>query len=253
MTGGTVNKLNLRAAVAAVVLLAMSSAARAQWVVFDPTNFAQNFITAAKAVKGEIYQDTNIAYQYQMMANQLLQATNLNPTAMKAQYDQISGDLTSINKYVTNLTDLYGNLQQGSQYISHVQNLISSSGKSPSQWLSDMNELYKQGDATATKLFQMGNDVSSHTQTLAQRRADLQSQLSLSPTQEATAQLTTHYLDIVSSQMSDLLNMTAAKTQGDAQKQAIDSAAATDRASAAAAFATQQDAERTRLNALPTN
>ncbi|MCX5545408.1 DUF4141 domain-containing protein [Paraburkholderia sp. CNPSo 3076] len=246
-------KTVFRAALAAAMLLGVSSAAQAQLVVFDPTNFAQNFITAAKAVKGEIYQDTNIAYQYQMMANQLLQATNLNPTAMKAQYDQITGDISQVKQYVGNLNDLYGSLQQGSQYITHVQNLISTSGKSPSQWLSDMNALYKQGDATATQLFQLGNDVSSHTQTLAQRRADLQSQLSLTPTQEATAQLTTHYLDIVSSQNSDMLQMMAAKTQGDAQKQAIDNATAKDRAAAAQAYTTQQDAERAALNSLSTN
>jgi type IV secretion system protein TrbJ len=250
MTGETVKKLNLCAAVAAAMLLAMSSAAQAQWVVFDPTNFAQNFVTAAKAVRGEIYQDTNIAYQYQMMANQLLQATNLDPTAMKAAYDEISTDISTMNQYVGQLQDLYGNLQQGSQYIGHVQNLISTSGKTPSQWLSDMNELYKQGDATATRLFQMGNDVSSHTQTIAQRRAALQSQLKLSPTQEATAQLTTHYLDIVSSQMSDLLNMTAAKTQADAQQDASDNQAAKDRAAAAAEFTARQDAERAHLGSL---
>ncbi|WP_321959789.1 DUF4141 domain-containing protein [Paraburkholderia sp. J69-1] len=234
----------------AAMLLCVSTAARAQWVVFDPTNFAQNVITAAKAVKGEIYQDTNIIYQYQMMANQLLQAVNLNPTAMKAQYDQITGDISKMTSYVSTMQDLYGNLQQGSQYIGHVQNLISTSGKSPTQWLSDMNSLYKQGDATATKLFQLGNDVSSHVQTVAQRRADLQSQLSLSPTQEATAQLTTHYLDLVSSQFSDLLNMQAAKTQDDAQKQVIDNQAAKDRAAAAASFAARQEAERARLDTL---
>lgn len=246
-------KTVFRAAAAAALLLGVNSAAHAQLTVFDPSNFAQNVVTAGKAVKGEIYQNTNIMYQYQMMANQLLQAVNLNPAAMKAQYDQITGDITQVKQYVGTLNTLYGDLQQGSQYIGHVQNLISSSGKSPTQWLSDMNTLYKQGDATATKLFQLGNDVSSHTQTVAQRRAALQSQLSLSPTQEATAQLTTHYLDLVSSQFSDLLNMNAAKTQGDAQKQAIDNQSAKDRAAAAASFVAQQDAERARLDALPSN
>lgn len=243
----------LRAAATAAMLLCVSTTAHAQWIVFDPTNFAQNVITAAKAVKGEIYQDTNILYQYQMMANQLLQAVNLNPVAMKAQYDQITGDISKMTSYVGTMQELYGDLQQGRQYIGHVQNLISTSGKSPTQWLSDMNSLYKQGDATATRLFQLGNDVSSHVQTVAQRRADLQSQLSLSPTQEATAQLTTHYLDLVSSQFSDLLNMQAAKTQDDAQKQVVDNQIAKDRAAAAQAYMDKQDAERAALNALPAN
>lgn len=243
-------KTVLRATIAAAVLLGVSAAAHAQLTVFDPTNFAKNTVTATEAVKGEVYQNTNILYQYQMMSSQLLQAVNLNPAAMKAQYDEITGDISQLKQYVGTLNTLYGDLQQGSQYISHVQNLISSSGKSPTQWLSDMNSLYKQGDATATKLFQLGNDVTSHIQTVAQRRADLQTQLSMSPTQQATAQLTTHYLDLTTSQLSDLNNLMAAKTQVDAQKQAIDNQAAKDRAAAAAAYTTQQDNERAALNAI---
>ena len=245
------NTTVFRALVAAATLLCVSSAAQAQWIVFDPTNFGQNVITAAKAVKGEIYQDTNIAYQYQMMANQILQATNLNPVAMKAQFDQITGDISKVNQYVSNLQNMYGTLQQGGAYITHVQNLISTSGKSPTQWLSDMNELYKQGSASATSLFQMGNDINQHIQTLAQRRSALQSQLSLTPTQQATAELTTHYLDIVTSQNSDLLQMMAAKTQNDAQQQASTTAAAQNRLSAAQAYTSQQDAERAAFDALP--
>jgi type IV secretion system protein TrbJ len=244
-------KTLFRAVVATATLLCVSTAARAQLTVFDPTNFVQNFITAAKAVQGEIYQNTNIAYQYQMTANQLLQATNLNPTAMKAQFDQITGDISKISSLTSTLAQLYGSLQQGSSYITHVQNLISTSGKSPTQWLSDMNALYKQGDATATNLFQMGNNVLQHTETLAQRRSDLQSQLSLTPTQQATAQLTTHYLDIVSSQNSDMLQMMAAKTQNDAQQQASTNAAAKDRLSAAQSYTAQQAIERSTFDALP--
>ncbi|CAG9254962.1 Type VI secretion protein [Paraburkholderia unamae] len=240
----------LRAALAAGLAIGACQSALA-FTVFDPTNFVKNTITAAEAVKGEIYQDTNIVYQYQMMANQLLQATNLNPVAMKAAYDEITGDISKARSLTTTLTSLYGSLKQGSEYITHVQNLISTSGKSPTQWLSDMNALLKQNDSTAKNLFQMGNDVMQHTQDLAQRRADLQSQLSLSPTQQATAELTTHYLDIVTSQNADLLNMMASKTQADAQKQAADNISAEDRASAAQSFTAEQDAERAALDALP--
>lgn len=244
-------KILLQAAVVASLAIGACQSTFATMIVFDPTNFAKNAMTAAEAVKGEIYQNTNIVYQYQMMANQLLQATNLNPVAMKAQFDQITGDISKVNQYVSNLQSLYGTLQQGGAYITHVQNLISTSGKSPTQWLSDMNALYKQGSASATSLFQMGNDVNQHIQTLAQRRSALQSQLSLTPTQQATAELTTHYLDIVTSQNSDLLQMMAAKTQNDAQQQASTTAAAQNRLSAAQAFTAQQDAERAAFDALP--
>ena len=227
--------------------------AYAQLTVFDPSNFSQNIITAAKAVKGEIYQDTNIVYQYQMEANQLLQSTGLDPTAMKAQYDEITGDISQVNQYKDTLTQLYGSLQQGATWLNHAQTLIASSGKTPTEWYSDMNALYTQGNSAATNLFQMGNNVFNHTQQLAQRRADLQSQLSLTPTAQATASLTTHYLDIVSSQNADLIQMTAAKQQVDAQDRALAVSQQQAKMQAMQYFTTQQDAERAQFDALPSN
>lgn len=221
-----------------------SQAAHAQLTVIDPTNLIQNTITALKSIKTEVYQDSNIAYQYQMMANQLLQATNLDPTAMKAQYDQITGDISKYKQLADNATSLYGDLQNGNQWLSHVQTMISRSGKSNAQWFADMGTLYNQRDSQATQLMQTGNNVLKHVQALAQRRQDLQSQMTLTPTAQATAELTTHYLDIVSSQMSDLLQMTAGKAQKDAQQQSVDNEEDKTRFANAKAFLDQQAAER---------
>jgi P-type conjugative transfer protein TrbJ len=233
-----------RLALTAGMTLCISHSAYAQWVVIDPSNLIQNTITALKAVKTEVYQDSNIAYQYQMMANQLLQATNLDPAAMKAQYDQISGDISMYKQLASTASDLYGDLQNGNQWLSHVQTLISRSGKSNAQWFADMGTLYNQRDNQATQLMQTGNNVVQHIQTLSKRRQELQSQMSLTPTAQATAELTTHYLDIVSSQMSDLLQMTANKTQKDAQQQTADNAEDKARSANAKSFLDQQAAER---------
>ncbi|TDN59030.1 DUF4141 domain-containing protein [Paraburkholderia sp. BL10I2N1] len=241
-------KILTRVALIAGLTLGVSQTAFAQWVVFDPTNFAQNVITAAKAVKGEIYQDTNIAYQYQMMANQLLQAKDLSPAAMQAQYSQITGEISKVNSLTSTLTNLYGNLQQGSAWLTHVQTLMARSGKSREQWFADMGTLYNQNDQAVKNMFQMGNDVMTHTQELAQRRQELQSQLALSPTQQATAELTTHYLDIVTSQNADLLQMNAAKAQQAAQQQSLANAQEQAKTAAMQSFTAQQASERAALN-----
>ena len=55
-----------RIAALCVMTLLPLSAAHAWGVVFDPTNFVKNTITAAEAVKSEVYQNTNLIYQYQM-------------------------------------------------------------------------------------------------------------------------------------------------------------------------------------------
>jgi P-type conjugative transfer protein TrbJ len=237
-------KIAARLALAAGLTFGISPAVFAQLTVIDPANLAQNMITAAKAVKTEVYQDTNVMYQYQMMANQLLQATNLNPAAMKAQYDEITGDIDKYKQLVTTVTGLYGDLDQGSQWLTHVQSLITRSGKSNEQWFEDMGTLYNQRDQQATALLQLGNNVMKHAQDLGQRRQDLQSQLALAPTAQATAQLTTHYLDVVSSQMNDLLQLTAGKQQRDAQQQSVSNANDKAKADAAKTFVNQQDAER---------
>jgi hypothetical protein len=71
----------------------------------------------------------------------------------------------------------------------------------------------------------------------------------MSPTMQATAQLTTHMLDIISSQNSDLLTMMAAKQRSDAVK---DSATVADQKATnagQAAIKAQQDRERAAFDA----
>ncbi|KVK87662.1 type VI secretion protein [Burkholderia ubonensis] len=233
----------LRVAAFAVSMF-VAQHASAQLTVFDPTNFAQNVITAAKAVKGEIYQNTNILYQYQMMANQLLQAQKLNPAAWKAAYDQITGDINKVKGLVGTLEGLYGDLKKGGEWVTQVQGLISRSGKSNAQWFSDMNTLIQQNDKLARNLFQMGSNVMQHTKEMAQRRQELQSQLSLSPTQQATAEITTHYLDIVTSQNADILQLNAAKAQKEAQKDAQQAEEDKEKSVDAEKFISKQQAER---------
>jgi hypothetical protein len=233
-----------RLATICMLTLLPLSAAHAFTTVFDPTNFVKNAQTAAEAVKSEVYQNTNLAYQYQMMLNQLKQATNLDPSAMLSQAKTISDDISGLNKYNSTLTSLYGGLQSNAQYLTKVVSLVTQSGKTPQQWLSDQSTLLQNNDATAKQLFQQGNDIISHVGVLAKRRQEIQDQLNLSPTQEATAQLTTHMLDIVSSQNGDLLQMMAAKQQSDAVDTQAKVADATAANAARATLQSRQDQER---------
>ena len=103
------------------------------------------------------------------------------------------------------MKSLYGGLQSNAEYATKVQALITQSGKTAAQWFADQNTLLQNNDKMARQLFQQGNDVISHVSMLAKRRQEIQDQLNMSPTMEATAQLTTHMLDIVASQNGDLL------------------------------------------------
>jgi hypothetical protein len=236
-------------AAAALVTFGFVQQSHAQLTVIDPTNLVQNTLSAIGAVKGEIYQDTNVAYQYQMMLNQLKQAVNLNPSAMLAQATTITNDISSLRKYTDSLKSLYGGLQDNAQYANKVQALITQSGKTTSQWFADQSTLIANNDTTAKQLFQQGNDVISHVGTLAKRRQEIQDQLNMSPTMEVTSQLTTHMLDIVASQNGDLLQMMASKQQSEAVAQSAKVADDMSNNDARIALKAQMDRERAAYDA----
>ncbi|MFM0027427.1 type VI secretion protein [Paraburkholderia madseniana] len=233
----------------AALTFGFAQQSNAQLAVIDPTNLIQNTMTAIGAVKGEVYQDTNLVYQYQMMLNQLKQATNLNPAAMLAQANTITNDISSLTKYTDSLKSLYGGLQSNAEYATKVQALITQSGKTPSQWFADQSTLISNNDQTAKQLFQQGNDVISHVNTLARRRQEIQDQLNMSPTMEVTSQLTTHMLDIVASQNGDMLQMMATKQQADSVAQAAKTADDQTNNNARIALQAQMDRERAAYNA----
>lgn len=238
----------------AVLALGSATQASAAMVVFDPTNYAENVITAAKAVQGEIYQNTNIIYQYSMMENQLLQATELPGAAMQAAFSQITTDITRAQNYGSTLSALYGGLDAGAAWISNVQSLITQSGKTPDQWFADQATLRASNDKAATAMFQQGNDVLTHVNQLSERRQALQTQLSTTQTQQATAALTTHYLDVVSGQNNDMLQMMASAQQRAAQKASVENAQNSANAAAMQQIIDSQSTQRSALNnAFPTS
>lgn len=200
-------KYLLRALVASTLFSNLVCVARADMLVFDPNNYAQNIITAAKSVAIEINSASQTVDQDSMLYQQLLSATKLPGAAMQAQLNVIQGDINASTSYLNTMQNLYGSLQSGSQWIQNVQGLVASSGKTPTQWLTDQATLAAQGSQAAINLFQSGNNIAQHQQTLMQQRQSLQTQLNLSQTQQATASLTTHYLDVISSQMTDLIQI----------------------------------------------
>jgi len=186
--------------------------------VFDAANFIKNTMTASQALKTEIYENTNIVYQNKMMLNQLQQAVGLDAVSMALQEKGIVEDIEKYQRYGQTLKDLYGNVADTADFLNNVQGLMATSGKSPDQWFRDQRTLLDTGDKTAKRLFGLGQAVTSNNQKLAKRRRDLQSDLELNQTAQATAQLTNQMLDVMSGQNADLLQLIGAKTEADAVK-----------------------------------
>ena len=82
------------AAVAAASLFAAAPAARAQFTVFDPTNYAQNVLQAARALQTVNNQITALQNQAQMLIGQARSLTSLpysSLAVLQAQVDRTRG------------------------------------------------------------------------------------------------------------------------------------------------------------------
>lgn len=236
-------KQALSAALVTLSLLLSPVAHASGWPVFDAANFIKNTMTAAQALKTEIYENTNIVYQSKMMLNQLQQAVGLDSVAMAAQAKGIQEDIKRFQDYGSADKDLYGSVTQTADFLSSVQGLVTASGKTPEQWFRDQRTLLATGDKTAKRLFDLGQDVTSNNKKLAERRRDLQSDLNLNQTAQATAQLTNQMLDVMAGQNADLLQLIGAKTQADAVKDQKENAAQTERTNNADQLQRVRDAQ----------
>ncbi|SPS02665.1 putative TrbJ-like protein [Cupriavidus taiwanensis] len=186
--------------------------------VIDVANLVQTTRTALQSLKTEIYENTNIAYQYRMMANQLLQATGMDPAHLTEQLDAIKDEIGKFDLYGVTLNDLYGAVSDNADYLSKVRSMVKASGKPSGQWLEDQRTLLANGDKTAKNLFDLGNSVVKNVQSQAKRRQKIQKEMKLTGTAQAAAEATNEMLDVLANQNSDLLQMMSAKVQSDADK-----------------------------------
>lgn len=69
-------------AAAAALLIALGPAAHAQWIVFDPSNYSQNILTAARTLEQINNQIRQLQNEAQMLTNQARNLTSLNFSAL---------------------------------------------------------------------------------------------------------------------------------------------------------------------------
>jgi type IV secretion system protein TrbJ len=68
---------SLLAAVAVAVTLGVTAPTQAQWIVFDPNNYVQNVLTAARELQQINNQITTLQNEAQMLINQARNLANL--------------------------------------------------------------------------------------------------------------------------------------------------------------------------------
>jgi len=161
-------RLCIFAAASAVALsLAVTSPAFAQWIVFDPNNYAQNVLTAARELQQINNQITSLQNQAQMLINQAKNLANLPYSSLQqlqssiqrtqqllAQAQRIAYDVRQIDRaFSTNYAPATGS-QSNQALITNAQ----------SRWQNSVAALQ---DALRVQAGVVGNLDTNRTQTSA--------------------------------------------------------------------------------------
>lgn len=95
-------------AAAAASLIGMAPAVHAQWVVIDPTNLAQNIMTAANTLEQINNQIKQLQNQAQSLMNQVKNLTSLDFSAL----NELRAALSATNRLIQQAQGLAFNVQQ---------------------------------------------------------------------------------------------------------------------------------------------
>lgn len=103
-------------------------------IVFDPTNFAKNTITAAQSIAMEARQASMYATQLQQLATQLKQQAPGN-ISMDSQFTDVMNTYRSVQQYQSELMGLQGAVGDVRSGMDKRMNLMAASGLSWDQYI----------------------------------------------------------------------------------------------------------------------
>ena len=105
-------------------------------IVFDPTNFGKNTITAAETIKSNAQQAAAYSMQLQQYQTQLMQLKGMDPGATGSLMQRTIQDIRTANQYRGALDNLYGSVNNvNGMYESRVRDM-STTGLTWDQYMS---------------------------------------------------------------------------------------------------------------------
>jgi type IV secretion system protein TrbJ len=189
--------------------------ASAQTIVYDPNNYAQNVLTAARELQQVNNQITALANQTQMLLNQAKNLANL-PTSMLQQLQSSAQQTQNLLSQAQNISF---NVQQVENAYSTSYGQASPSASNAalianaqSRW---QNSVGAFEDSLKVQAGVVGN-ISNNSSTMASLVTASQSASGALQAAQAGNQL----LALHSQQLSDLIAVLSAKARGDALEQA---------------------------------
>lgn len=205
-------------AAGSIVALSLAIAAppaTAQWIVFDPTNYAQNVLTAARElqqVNNEIQSLTNEA---QMLVNQ---AKNLASLPMST-LTQLQSSVAQTRTLLSQAQNIAFNVQQIEQSYSSSYGVAAGAG-STSAMVANAQTRWQNSVAAFEDSLKVQAGVVGNIPANASAMASLVSASQNASGALQAAQAGNQLLALQSGQLSDLVAVLSAKSRADALEQA---------------------------------
>lgn len=156
--------------IVAICLAAISNFSFAQWITFDPTNWASNYTTAIASVKAELTQAQSYITQLRQVQNEIRNLKEMGATGFAARALNVESELRAMNELHSASSNLYKSLQGGGDYVQGIQRMINVSNLTADTWLAREKKLFEQKDANATYMMQAGDQAMKTVQSAQQQR-----------------------------------------------------------------------------------
>lgn len=180
-------------------------------IVFDPTNFGKNTITAAKAIAMEARQAAQYATQLQRTALEIKQQVALAQDAVRAPFNDVMSTYRTVRQYQAALTGLQGAVADVQAMFDGRMRQMAASGLSMEQYIQREREMLKyrqdnNGILTAHERQVMDNAAQRYEQVRA-----LQTQITGTEGTHQSMQLMNAQMNMLTASMQDLITLSAAE------------------------------------------
>jgi P-type conjugative transfer protein TrbJ len=177
-------------------------------IVFDPTNFSKNIVTASSSLKIEAEEVKQRIQQYKQLQTMYDNLKKIDPSKYDPQVTNIADALKTYNLYKASLNEVNKALGDEGDYLDNLRKnyVLSGEGKFE-DYLNVLQKRSDSGNAKAKQLLNMSESVSKNVENTAKRRSELQKQISNSEGVLQSSQTTNQYLDVIVSQNAEMATL----------------------------------------------
>lgn len=184
------NRMRFLMPAIAWIVLIFAPAARAQWTVFDPQNYAQNLLEASRALEQINHQIHSLQNEALMLRNM---AADLDPLKTLSPLRGMVSSLTQITSLMNQAEGVAHNVDAAMTAWSQVDPSVAPPGSGPASWAVDAQQRWRNSIAafqgTLKVQSQVVENVQADTVTLERLVGDSQGATGNLAVSQATNQL----------------------------------------------------------------